>query len=170
MCGTWLTRSTYGVLWYRSFLLFVSLVIGLCCHLSFYNAYGVRYLCFHYRQGPAQQFAGHLHYYTFDVLAHMLAVIGLHYGIGPYGLPRRFYEIAAQQTVCPHGDARVPLVVATLVHARGQANVARQMFYVAEPPQVAKFADDAAGYNATYARNAAQQIVVLFVMLATIGT
>lgn len=91
----------------------------------------------------------------------MPTVIGLHDGIGPYDLPGDLYEIAAHQAVCPHCHPQVPLVVAILVHARGQANISRQMLDVVKAPQVPQLADDAAGHDAANVRDTAQQIIVL---------
>lgn len=83
----------------------------------------------------------------------MLAIIDLHYGICPNGLPRGLYKITPHQSVGAHRDPRTFLVVPTLVDAWCQANIASQMFYAVKAPQIPKLADDSAGHDPTYSRN-----------------
>lgn len=58
--------------------------------------------------------------------------------------------------MCPHGYSRALLVVATLVDSRCQPDIAGQMFYAVKTPEISKLAEDAAGYDTTYARNTFQ--------------
>lgn len=83
----------------------------------------------------------------------MLAVIRLHYGVCPDGLPGRFYKITSHQSMGAHCNACALLVVPTLVDSGCQTNIARQMFYAVKASQIAKLADNAAGHNPAYSRN-----------------
>lgn len=52
-----------------------------------------------------------------------------------------------------HCNARALLVVATLVDARSQPNIARKMFYAVKASQIAKLAYNPTGHNPAYSRN-----------------
>ena len=83
----------------------------------------------------------------------MLAVIGLHYGVCPDGLPGGFYKIAPHQSMGAHCNACALLVVPTLVDSGCQTNISSQVFYAVKTPEISKLADNAAGYDPAYSRN-----------------
>ena len=117
-----------------------------------------------YRQGPVEQLSGHLDNDALYVLAGMLAIVGLHYGVGTDRLPRGLHEIAPYQTVRPWRNSRYLIIVPALMHPWGKANIARQMLYAVEPSQISQFAQYATGDDSPDTGDTSEQHVILPVM------
>lgn len=155
--------ATYIVLWSRCLLVGMSFVMIVYMFL-FHDPYLIGDSCFYYGQCSAEQLSGHFNDYLFNVFSLVATIVGLHYGVRAYGLPGGLYEVASYQAVRSPAYPGVAQGIATLVDARANAHITGQVLDAPEPAQVPKFTKDAAGHYGAYARYAAQQHVIFFVV------
>ena len=95
---------------------------------------------------------GNFYYDRFWVFTKMLPVIGLHFGISPYGYPSCLDQIPPQDRLAPWGNTKATFAVATVVHSRHQADIATQLFLVVKSSQITKFGNNGRGKVATDSR------------------
>ncbi len=94
----------------------------------------------------------------------MLAIIALHDRVGTYRLPGGLYEIAPYQTMRPWRYAQGPIIAPTLMDPGCKTDIARQMFYTVEAPEIAQFTQYTAGHDTSYSRYAPEQHIIFLMM------